>query len=327
MPGMADESTPRLRLLDAMTLGDDLSLAPLQALGSLEVHELTAPAELEARITDAEVVVTNKVVLTRPALERAGALRLVALTATGTNNVDLDACRELGIAVANVSGYSTESVAQHTIALALQLVGRMPYYQRYVADGAYRESPIFTHYGPRWHELAGSRWGIVGMGSIGRRVAELATAFGARVAYYSTSGRSSHPVHEHLPLDELLSTSDVVTVHCPLTPATEGLIGERELALMGPEAVLVNVARGGIVCEEALAAAIGADRIGGAATDVFAGEPLLRESPLNAVLGSERFIATPHSAWLSVEARTRLIHEVAENVAAFLRGESRNRVV
>jgi len=324
---MTTESTPRLHLLDAMTLGDDVPLDPLEALGSLTVHELTAPGELAARVADADVVVTNKVVLTRRTLEEAHDLRLVALTATGTNNVDLDACRELGIAVANVSGYSTGSVAQHTLALALQLVGRMPYYQRYVSDGAYGESPIFTHFGPRWHELANSRWGIVGMGAIGRRVAELATAFGARVVYHSTSGHSSHPVHEHLPLDELLSTSDVVTIHCPLNAATRALIGERELDLMKPEAVLVNVARGGIVVEDALARAIRAERIAGAATDVFAEEPLSVDSPLYAVLGSERFIATPHSAWLSVEARTRLVHEVAKNIAAFLRGEPRNRVV
>ncbi|MFW5738355.1 MAG: NAD(P)-dependent oxidoreductase [Spirochaetota bacterium] len=324
---MTTQSTPRIRVLDAMTLGDDVSLAPLEELGSLTVHELTSPDDVGARLAEAEVVVTNKVALMRAALEQAGALRLVALTATGTNNVDLEACRELGVAVANVSGYSTESVAQHTLALALQLFGRTPYYQRYVADGEYRDSPIFTHYGPRWHELASSRWGIVGMGSIGRRVADLATAFGARVVYHSTSGRSSYAAHEHLPLDELLSTSDVVTIHCPLTPDTRGLIGERELALMKREAVLVNVARGGIVDEQALASAIRAERIGGAATDVFVDEPLSDDSPLLAVLGSDRFIATPHSAWLSVEARTRLVSEVAGNVAAFLRGEDRNRVV
>ncbi len=324
---MTTQSTPRIRVLDAMTLGDDVSLAPLEALGTMTVHELTPADDIAARVADAEVVVTNKVVLSREILGQARSLRLVALTATGTNNVDLDACRELGVGVANVSGYSTESVAQHTLGLVLELVGRMPYYQGYVAGGEYRDSPIFTHYGPRWHELASSRWGIVGMGSIGRRVAELATAFGATVVYHSTSGRSSHPAHEHLPLDELLASSDVVTIHCPLNASTRGLIGERELDRMKPESVLVNVARGGIVDEDALARAIRAERIGGAATDVFVNEPLSSGSPLNAVLGSPRFVATPHSAWLSVEARTRLVSEVAENVAAFLRGEARNRVV
>lgn len=320
-------SKPAIVLLDSLTLGEDVDLTPLESLGDFRAFDLTPAAETSGRIAGASIVVANKVILDRATLEGAPTVRLVALTATGTNNVDTDYCREAGVAVTNVAGYSTESVAQHTLALVLQLVGRMPYYQRYCASGEYASSPFFTHFGPQWHELSGMRWGIVGLGAIGRRVAGLANAFGARVAYHSTSGRTTHPTIDHLDLDELLGTSDVVTVHAPLNAKTAGLIGERELGLMKPDALLVNVARGGIVDEAALAAALLERRIGGAATDVFEREPFSPGSPLARVLGTDTFLATPHSAWLSVEARRRLVAEVARNVEAFLSGERRNRVV
>ncbi len=324
---MNSEPSRRIVLLDAGTLGPDATLDPIARLGELIRYDATAPAQTGERIGTATVVIANKVTLDRQALEPAtDALRLIALTATGTNNVDLAFCRERGIAVTNVAGYSTESVAQHTLAFVLQLIGRLPYYQRYVASGHYHDSPIFTHYGPAWHELSGKRWGIIGLGAIGRRVAELARAFGCEVVYYSTSGSNTDQPYEHLPLDELLSTSAVVTVHAPLTDATRGCIGRREIGLLAGDAVIVNMGRGGIIDEEALADAIAAGLIGGAATDVFSNEPLHRDSPLASVLSNNRFIATPHSAWLSVEARRRLIDEVAENVAAFFRGARRNRV-
>ena len=255
------------------------------------------------------------------------ALRMVALCSTGVNVVDLDYCREKGIAVANVAGYSTRTVAQHTFAMLFYLMEQLAVYDRYVKAGDYAKSDIFTHFGPPVRELDGKMFGIVGMGAIGRAVAEIAEAFGARVWYYSASGRNNEQPYPQVGLDELLAGSDVVSIHAALTPATKGLIGERELSLMKPSAYLLNLGRGGIVEEGALARALDGKGLAGAGLDVLETEPIRADNPLLKVKEPSRLLVTPHIAWASVEARNRLAAEVAANIAAFQKGERRNRVV
>ncbi len=323
---MATLRTPEIVVVDAATLGPDIDITPVTSLGRVTVHHQTSPHQAAERIRQADVVVANKVLIGRSQLA-GSSVRLVSLTATGTNNVDLQYCSENGIAVTNVAGYSTESVAQQTVGFALQLVGRLTYYQEYVNSGRYPASPMFTHYGPRWFELSGKRWGIVGLGAIGRRVAELARAFGCEVVYHSTSGRNTDQPYMQLSLQELIRTSQVISVHAPLNEATRGLIGAKELALMSSDAVIINMGRGGIIEELALAQAVRGGGIGGAATDVFSTEPPAADHPLLSLGDNERFLATPHTAWASVEARRRLVGEIAANIEAFLAGERRNRVV
>lgn len=313
-------------MLDADTLGADIDISPVTDQGAAAVYPSTESNQTGDRIRDAQVVVVNKVKITAEALA-GSSVKLIALTATGTNNVDLEYCRANGVAVANVAGYSTESVAQQTLSFVLQLAGQASYYQRYVAAGKYPGSPMFTHYGPQWFELSGKRWGIVGLGAIGRRVAELANAMGCEVVYHSTSGQNNEQPYSQLPLADLLSSSDIITVHAPLNANTEGLIGSDELAMLAPHAVVVNMGRGGIIDEAALAQAVENSRIGGAATDVFASEPPPEANPLMRVADRECFLATPHTAWASVEARRRLVDEIAQNIRAFQSGTERNRVV
>jgi glycerate dehydrogenase len=323
---MQNQAKPRIVILDAETLGDDVDIAPVTDQGEVTVHGNTAPDQTAERVRDADVVIANKVIMSPDALT-GSAVRMIAITATGTNNVDLEYCKANSIAVANVAGYSTQSVVQQTASFVLQLVGQATYYQGYIAAGSYPRSPIFTHYGPTWFELAGKRWGIVGLGTIGRSVAAVAQAFGCEVVYHSTSGRNTDQPYQQLSLAELLQTSDVVTVHAPLNENTKGLIGADELAQMKPHAVIVNMGRGGIIDEAALAQAVASEQIGGAATDVFSSEPPEADNPLMKVKANPLFLATPHTAWASLEARTRLVAEVAENIRAFLSGTERNRVV
>lgn len=324
----------RIAFLDAATLGADTDFGPLAKLGELGVRADSSQGELAEILRGKDCAVANRVRFPRAALEGAAAagLRLIALTATGFNTVDLDAARDLGVAVANVPGYSTESVAQQSVALLLALAGRLPYYARYVEEGSYFHDEAsgtprpMGHFERGFAELAGKAWGVVGLGAIGARVAEIAGALGCRVFWASSSGRHEDPRWERLPLDGLLSRCDVVSLHAPLEERTRGLIGRREIALMKRGAFLVNTGRGPLVDEEALAEALREGRIGGAALDVLAREPMERASPLAPLLGSPRLIVTPHIAWSSVEARNRLIAEVALNIEAFMRGERRNRV-
>jgi len=323
---MQSSAEPEIVFVDADTLGPDVDITPITSQGRAIVFERTDAGQTAERIKNADVVVANKVKIGASQLRESN-VRLVSLTATGTNNVDLDFCKANGIAVTNVAGYSTESVAQHTVAFALQLVGQLSYYQSYVASGHYPTSQMFTHYGPKWFELSGKRWGIVGLGTIGQRVAELARAFGCEVVYHSTSGRNTDQPYTQLSLEELCQTSHVVSVHAPLNDTTKGLIAAKELEQMSGDSVIINMGRGGIIDERALAHAVRNGIIGGAATDVFSTEPPEAGNPLLSLADDHRFLATPHSAWSSVEARSRLIGEIAANIEAFLAGQKRNRVV
>lgn len=285
-------------------------------------YDNTRDDETASHIAGAALVVTNKIVLSEALIREVRDLRLICVTATGVNNIDIEGARRLGIAVCNVTGYATASVVQHTFALMLALVTRLPQYQRDVAAGRWQRSAHFClldH--PIW-ELAGRTLGIVGYGTLGRAVAEVARGFGMKVLVASRTGRAQA---DRVPLRELLPQADVLSVHCPLTAETRGLIGAHELSLMNPHALLINTARGGIVDEDALAQALRAGKLGGAGVDVLSVEPPAQGNPLLAP-DIPRLIVTPHIAWASREARQRLIDEVVENIRAFLAGVPRNRV-
>jgi glycerate dehydrogenase len=303
----------------------DLDLSRLTAAcARWSIHDYTMPGETSSRMTGAQVVVTNKVLLDRAALAAAPDLRLVCLTATGTNNVDLDAARDLGVAVANVTGYATAAVAQHVFALILAHATRLLDYRAAVAAGAWSSSPQFCLLDYPIFELGGKTLGIVGYGELGRAVARIGAAFGMEVLIAQRPG--GPPQDGRLPLAELLPRVDVLSLHCPLADNTRDLIGATELALMRPTALLVNTARGGLVDGVALASALRAGTIGGAALDVLSAEPPPPGHPLLAP-DIPNLILTPHTAWASREARQRVLDEVAENISAFAAGERRNRVV
>ncbi|NKN34268.1 2-hydroxyacid dehydrogenase [Marichromatium bheemlicum] len=312
-------------LLDLATIDrDDLDLSALAEMcEGWRRHAYTEPAEVAARIADAEVVVTNKVVLDRQALSGARSLRLVCVAATGTNNVDLEAARELGIAVANVAGYATPSVVQHVFSLILALTTRLPEYQRAIDAGAWQRHDSFCVMDYPIRELAGRTLGIVGLGDLGGGVARVAEAFGMKVLVAQRPGGALRV--GRLMLEALLPRVDVLSLHCPLTESTRGLIGARELGLMRRDALLINTARGGIVDEQALADALRAGTIGGAGVDVLSAEPPRAGNPLLDP-SIPNLIVTPHIAWASREARQRMVDEIAANISAFLAGTSRNRV-
>lgn len=315
----------KLCFLDAETMGD-IPLTPLEQLGELTLYRTTSPEQVSGRIAGMDIVLTNKVVLTGEALRQHPGIRMIALTSTGTNVVDLDDCRHAGIAVANVAGYSTPMVVQHTFALLFYLMGSLREYDDYVKSGAYSKSRLFTYYGTPIRELSGKTWGIIGLGAIGSGVAAAASAFGAGVQYHSASGRDSGRNYPRVSLEELLRTSDVVSIHTALTPGTRNLIAAKELNRMKPSAFLLNLSRGPIVNEADLADALDRRQIAGAGLDVLEKEPPESDHPLLHIKEQNRLVITPHIAWASVESRTRLVEEIAENIRAFLEGKIRNRV-
>lgn len=305
-------------ILDAATLGDDISLAPLQALTRLTVHPLTSPDQIPERIRDAQVVITNKLRLDETNLPAAHDLKLICVTATGYDNIDVDYCRQRGIAVCNVRGYSTDSVAQLTVAMVLELTMKLSARHRYVRSGAYTASGVANQLTPAFHELSGKTWGILGAGDIGSKVAAVAQAFGCRVLTCRRSGGCT--------LEELLTQSDILTIHTPLTSETRGMIGKAQLAQMRPGAILVNVARGAVTDEAALADALQSGHLGGLGIDVYSQEPFPEDHPLYALREHPDICLTPHMAWAALEARQRCIDEIARNIQGFLAGEARNRV-
>lgn len=305
----------KIVFLDADTLGD-VSLAPIEQYGELVCYGRSTPEEAMARVADCDVLIINKIKVNRQLIDAAPNLKLICEAATGVNNIDLEYAESKGIPVRNVAGYSTDSVVQATFMHLLSLVGNAPYFDRTVKSGAYSSCGLFTDVTRNWSELSGKKMGIIGMGNIGSKVAEIARAFGMEVSYFSTSGTSHCKTYPSLPLDILLAESDVVSVHAPLNDRTDGLIGSRELMMMKPSAYIINMGRGGIIDESALAEAIDNDRIAGAALDVFVTEPLPADNPLLNVRHPEKLRLSPHVAWASVEARDRLVRMIAENIGA-----------
>lgn len=311
------KSNMKIVYLDASTLGDT-QMDEIRALGEYVSYPMCTREEAKERVSDCEVLIVNKVRVDEELLAAAPKLKLICEAATGVNNIDLEAAARRGIPVRNVAGYSTESVVQSTFTHLLSLVGNAPYFDDYVKSGKYSACGIFTNVSHPFMELDGKTMGVIGMGTIGKRVAAVATAFGMKVVYYSTSGTSHCTDYPSLPLEELLAQSDAVSVHAPLNGRTKGLIGARELRMMKPTAVLLNLGRGGIVDEGALAEAVDEGVIAGAALDVYLEEPLPADSPLMHLRHPERFRFSPHTAWASAEALRRLASGVAANIREFL---------
>lgn len=299
--------------LDSATVGET-PMDGIAELGELVCWPESTSEEALERVRDCNVLIVNKVLVTRALLDAAPELRLVCEAATGVNNIDLEACRERNIPVRNVAGYSTDSVVQTTFMHILSLMGNAPYFDNTVKDGTYSKGTLFTDVSRPYIEIKGKRIGIVGMGAIGTGVARVAEAFGMEVVYYSTSGTGHCKEWPSISLGELMRTSDVISIHAPYNERTAGLIGAGELAMMKPSAIIVNMGRGGIVDEAALAEVIDNDLIGGAALDVFTKEPLPGDSPLLRTRHPEKLRFTPHTAWASTEALTRLVNCIADNI-------------
>ena len=307
----------KIVFLDASTLGS-ASLEPIRKCGELITYPTSTHQQALDRVHDAEVIITNKVVIDEELLEAAPSLKLICEAATGVNNIDLKAAEKRGIPVRNVAGYSTDAVVQLTFALLLQLVCHTGKHDGWIKDGDYSRSPIFTDTSAPFMELSGKTMGIIGMGTIGQKVALIATAFGMKVIYFSTSGTSHCTDYPSVPLEELLTASDVVSIHSPLNERTRGLIGARELKMMKRTAYIINIGRGGIVGEAALADAISNGIIAGAGLDVFVKEPLPADNPLLHTSHPERLCLTPHIGWASAEAIGRLVAGIAENINSSL---------
>jgi lactate dehydrogenase-like 2-hydroxyacid dehydrogenase len=308
----------KLVFLDVKTMGDIPNLGLLEKYGEVMYYQTTRPDQTQERIGNADIVIVNKVVLDRAIIEQASALKLICVAATGTNNVDKAAAEKRGIPVKNASDYSTQSVTQGTFALLFHLLVNIPYFDQYVKDGSYSKTDIFTHFGNGFWELNGKRFGIIGLGAIGRQVAKVADAFGAEVVYYSTSGQNIQQPYQRLDLEEFLTTSDVVSIHAPLNENTANLINYDRLKRLKKTAILINVGRGGIVNEADLARALDEELLAGAGIDVFTQEPISPANPLLHVKNKARLALSPHVTWASIEARTMLMEKVGRNIEEFL---------
>lgn len=307
----------KIVFLDVKTIGEDIDLSGYEALGEVVKYDFSTPEQARERTRDADVIILNKVEINEKSIGDADKLKLVCVTATGTNNLDKEYLAERGIAWRNVAGYSTETVAQHTFALLFYLFEKLSYYDDYVKSEKYIGDVSFTHFDHVFHELTGKTWGIIGLGNIGRRVADIAKMFGCHVIYYSTSGQNSQPGYERVEFDELLEKSDIVSVHAPLTEETQGLMDAKAFSKMKESAIFLNLGRGPIVVEKDLADALDNGDIAAAGLDVLSVEPMREDNPLRRIKDSEKLIITPHIAWASVEARTRLMEIILGQIKEF----------
>ncbi len=308
----------KIVLLDSLTLGDS-DLSVFEGLGQFSCYQTTTAEQCLQHIADNQVIITNKVVIDKQIIDANPQLKLICIAATGTNNVDLIAAKEAGIEVKNVAGYSTESVAQATLAMLLQLNQHSRYYDQYTSEKQWCTSPTFTHINLGFSELKGKKWGIIGFGAIGQRVAELAQVFGCDLCYYSTSGKNSGQSIEQVDFDTLLSTCDFITIHAPLNEQTENLIDLQALKQLKPGAIILNLGRGGIIDEQAMAAALDSQDIFHG-TDVLAKEPMDTNHPYLSIQNKQRLVVTPHTAWASREARAILIGKVVGNIESWKEG-------
>lgn len=314
----------KISVLDAVTLGTDLDLSLFAKFGELKVYLSTAEDEFLSHVGDSEVLILNKLKVGRHNLPACKSVKLICITATGFDNVDLEYCREAGIAVCNVVGYSTQNVAQITVAMVLSLISRLNEYRRSTSDGTYSRGSSANILVPVYHEIFGKTWGIVGYGNIGKQVGRVAEALGCRVL---VNKRTPIDNVECVDIDTLCRESDIITVHTPLNDGTRGLISRERIAAMKRDAILVNVARGAVVDEEALAEAVMNEKIGGIGIDVYSKEPFPEDHPYSALTKRDNVILTPHMAWGSYEARVRCCDEIALNIEAYLKGEKRCRLV
>lgn len=309
--------------LDAKTIGDDIDLSFLSQLGETVIYPNTSQNDVKNVITDADVIIVNKLKLNESNLAYAKNLKLICITATGYDNIDIDYCKNNNIAVCNVVGYSTHNVAQLTVAMALNLTMRLSNFKEYVDDGSYTKSGVANKLSPTYHEMYGKTWGVVGLGSIGKQVANIAQALGCNILAFK---RSPDPDFDCVDLVEIFEKSDIISIHLPLSESTKGIIDKTLISKMKKDAVLINVARGAITDEEALANAVISDNIGGIGVDVYSQEPFSESHPFYKLLGNEKTFFTPHMAWGSYEARKRCMEEVYENIKSFYDGKIRNRL-
>lgn len=307
----------KMVFLDANTIGNDIDLSGFSQFGELIRYESSTLEEAAERTKEADILIVNKVLINEQTIGNAKNLKLICLTATGINNLDLDYLNKRKIPWKNVAGYSTESVAQHTFAMLFYLLEHLPYYDEYVKSEKYLHADCFTHLDKRFTQLDHMIWGIIGLGAIGRRVADLAKAFGCQVLYYSTTGKNNQPDYERVDLDTLLQKSDIVSIHAPLNTETEHLMNRSTFDKMKSSAILLNLGRGPIVVEEDLAAAIKEGKIAAAGLDVLSNEPMSPSSPLRELKDSDKLLITPHIGWGSIEARNRLIEMVQQNIREF----------
>jgi glycerate dehydrogenase len=315
----------RVVFLDRDTLSPETRLRVPAFCHRMEMFAQTAPAEVAERIKDADIVITNKVPLNREAIVEARNLRLVAVAATGTDIIDLNACDEHGVTVVNIRNYAVNTVPEHTFALIFALRRSIGAYRDAVIRGRWQEAQQFCFFDYPIHDITGCTLGIIGDGALGRSVADLGRAFGMRVLFAEYKGSSGMgPLYT--PFDEVLRTSDIITLHCPLMPSTHNMVSWREFALMERRPLLINTARGGLVAEEALVAALDKGQIGGAGFDVVTQEPPHADHPLMKIAGRPNFILTPHVAWASQEAIQSLADQLIDNIEAFWSGDPRNRV-
>ena len=314
-------------ILERASVGDEISVEAIEKLGDVTIYNTTPIDLIPERIQDAEVIIANKSPLNEKTLDNASKVRLICELATGYDNVDLNYCKKRGIAVRNVKGYSTDAVVQHTFALCLYLFEKLDYYDNYVKSGEYSRQDSFSHYDYKFSELASKTWGVIGLGAIGSRVADIAAAFGCNVVRYSLRDNPSDSAYKTLDFDEFLSSCDIISIHCPLNDDTRGLFDYKAFSKMKRDAILINVARGGIVVDADLYRALNENLIYGAGLDVTSTEPMSDENPLSDYMDSTRLIVTPHMAWASVEARNRVVKETALNIEAFLNDRPRNVIV
>lgn len=317
----------KIVVLERNSVGTDVSIDGFNALGEVTAYPNTAREEdVIERVKDADIVIANKAPLNERTLSEAKNLKLICEFATGYDNVDLNYCSKKNIVVSNVVDYSTDAVAQHTFAALFYVMEKLHHYDNYVKGGEYASQDRFSNFDIPFTELSGKTWGIIGMGHIGQKVAKIATAFGCKVIFYSVTGQSKITEYEQVSFDELLKNSDILSIHCPLSDLTRGIINYEALSKMKPTAYLVNVARGPVVVDADLYKALNEEIIAGAALDVTGTEPMNDTNPLSQFKDSTKLLITPHLAWASTEARIRLVDEVIENIKAFQAGGSRNKV-
>lgn len=308
----------KLVFLDTKTIGEDIDLSAYDALGEVVKYGFSTLEEILERVKDADVLIVNKIAINEQTIGTAKNLKLVCVTATGTNNLDKEYLKKRGIAWRNVAGYSTESVTQHTFALLFYLLEKLRYYDDYVKDEKYINDTVFTHFAEHFNEVNGKTWGIIGLGTIGRRVADIAKAFGAHVIYYSASGSPAQEGYEQVDFETLLATSDIVSVHAPLNEYTKDLMDREAFEKMKKTAIFLNLGRGPIVVEQDLYEALETGEIAAAGLDVLCEEPMSETNPLAKIKDSKKLIITPHIAWASVEARNRLMQIIAGQIREFL---------
>lgn len=322
---ISDVSVTNIVLLDYDAIGHDIDISHLSKLGNLNVYNDIPKEDISGAISNANIVITNKKTLGENELKDAKKLELICVTATGYNTIDLNYCNRKNIKLANVVGYSTDSVAQHTFALLLSLQNKISYYHHYILSKEYSDKGLFSHFGEQINELSGKTWGIIGMGNIGRKVASIAIAFGCNIQYYSTSNTNTNQPFECVDFETLLQTSDIISIHAPLNDNTRSLINKDAFMKMKKNALIINVGRGPIIVEEDLIDALHNNLIAGAGLDVFKTEPMDANSGL-LTFENKNLVMTPHVAWSAVESRTRCLVEVGLNIEAHIHGKDRNIV-